>query len=127
MLRARRPRSLTLRLLHSQTILRLLARSHEYGRRKAITCKWGWRRNPTAGYSASEIGDEGQAGQQGGVVGQELVMGHKLKLNRAVAASEVHQIQLELDAQRQRVLNDVRVQFYNVLIAQQKVSLADAS
>ena len=38
--------------------------------------------NPTGGYSASEIGDEGQAGQQGGVIGQEIVLGHKLKLNR---------------------------------------------
>jgi cobalt-zinc-cadmium efflux system outer membrane protein len=81
--------------------------------------------NPTAGYSAAEIGDNGRAGQQGGVVGQEIVLGHKLKLNRAVAAQDIRRAEQELDAQRLRVLNDVRIQFYAVLIAQEKVQLAE--
>jgi cobalt-zinc-cadmium efflux system outer membrane protein len=80
--------------------------------------------NPTGGYSTAEIGDEGQAGQQGGMIEQEIVMGHKLKLNRAIAAQEVQQAQHQREAQAQRVLTDVRTQFYNVLVAQQKVELA---
>jgi cobalt-zinc-cadmium efflux system outer membrane protein len=81
--------------------------------------------NPVAGYSAAEIGDEDRAGQQGGVVGQEIVLGHKLKLNRAVAAQQVRQAEQEFEAQRLRVLSDVRIQFYTVLAAQQKAQLAD--
>jgi outer membrane protein, heavy metal efflux system len=81
--------------------------------------------NPTTGYSAAEIGDNGRAGQQGGVVGQEIVLGHKLKLNRAVAAQDIRRAEQDLESQRFRVLNDVRIQFYAVLIAQQKVQLAE--
>jgi cobalt-zinc-cadmium efflux system outer membrane protein len=81
--------------------------------------------NPTGGYSAAEIGDEGKAGQQGGVIGQEIVLGHKLKLNRAVASQDIKRAEQEWEAQRLRVINDVRIQFYNVLIAQQKVQLAE--
>ncbi len=81
--------------------------------------------NPTGGYSTAEIGEEGTAGQQGGMIGQEIVLGHKLKLNRAIAAQEVRQAEHEREVQTLRVLNDVRTQFYNVLIAQQKVALAE--
>ncbi len=81
--------------------------------------------NPTGGYSTAEIGEEGTAGQQGGMIGQEIVLGHKLKLNRAIAAKEVRQAEHEREVQTLRVLNDVRTQFYNVLIAQQKVALAE--
>ena len=45
--------------------------------------------NPTLGYLASEIGDEGRAGQQGGFVEQTFIRGGKLPLNRAVAQHEV--------------------------------------
>src|SRR5690606_13600819 len=44
--------------------------------------------NPVVGYAASEIGDEGRAGQQGMLVGQEFIRGNKLGLNRAVAGRE---------------------------------------
>ena len=80
--------------------------------------------NPVGGYSTAEIGEEGTAGQQGGAIGQEIVLGHKLKLNRAVAAQEIRQAEQQREAQTFRVLNDVRTQFFNVLIAQQKVELA---
>ncbi|HVT26475.1 MAG TPA: TolC family protein [Lacipirellulaceae bacterium] len=103
-----------------------LARAN--ARVRAAQGKWvqvGLAPNPTAGYAASEIGDEGRAGQQGAVIGQEFVLGGKLDLNRAVAAKELQQAQQQSDAQRQRVINDVRIQFYRVLIAQEKVTLAE--
>lgn len=81
--------------------------------------------NPTAGYVGSEIGQEGAAGQQGGFVGQEVVTGGKLRLNRAVAAQELRQAELEWQQQWLRVVNDARLTYYNVLVAQQMVELAD--
>jgi len=79
--------------------------------------------NPTAGYSAAEIGDSGRAGQQGGFVGQEVVTGGKLRLNRAVATQEIRVAQQEMAVERFRVLNDVRIAYYAVLIAQRRIDI----
>ena len=79
--------------------------------------------NPTIGYTASEIGANDTAGQQGGFVGQRFVTGGKLQLNRAVAAQEVEQARQELAALQQRVLTDVRTAYYDALIAQRQVDL----
>jgi cobalt-zinc-cadmium efflux system outer membrane protein len=81
--------------------------------------------NPTAGYVGSEIGNEGRAGQQGGFVGQEIVTAGKLRLARAVACEEIRQAEAAWQAQRLRVLTDVRRNFYNVLVAQQTVELTE--
>ena len=81
--------------------------------------------NPVAGYLGSEIGNEGRAGQQGGFIGQEVVTAGKLQLNRAVASQEVRQAQYAWAAQRFRVLTDVRRGFYEVLVAQRTVELAE--
>lgn len=81
--------------------------------------------NPTAGYIGAEMGNEGRAGQQGGFVGQEVVTAGKLQLNRTVAAQEVRQAEYAWAAQRFRVLTDVRRGFYEVLVAQRTVELAE--
>jgi cobalt-zinc-cadmium efflux system outer membrane protein len=80
--------------------------------------------NPTYGYLASEMGDEGRAGQQGFVVGQEFIRGNKLGLNRTVAAREAQRLEQEFAAQERRVLTDVRIAFYEVYLAQQRVELS---
>jgi outer membrane protein, heavy metal efflux system len=80
--------------------------------------------NPTAGYLATEIGNEGRAGQQGGFVSQEFVTGGKLRLSREVATHEIRQAEQQFAAQRYRVLNDARINFYDVLIAQRKIEIA---
>jgi cobalt-zinc-cadmium efflux system outer membrane protein len=95
----------------------------------ALRGKWlqvGLCPNPTAGYAASEIGNEGHAGQQGAYLGQEFVTGGKLRLNRAVASQEVRRAQHELAAQRERVLTDVRIGYYDVLIAQRRLELTQS-
>jgi cobalt-zinc-cadmium efflux system outer membrane protein len=74
--------------------------------------------NPTAGYMGTEIGNDGRAGQQGMYVGQEFVTAGKLGLNRAAAAQQVRQAEYQLAAQQQRVINDVRTSYYDVLVAQ---------
>ncbi len=81
--------------------------------------------NPVIGYLGSEIGNEGRAGQQGGFIGQEVVTAGKLRLNRAVAGQEIRQAEYAWEAQRFRVLTDVRRGFYDVLVAQRTVELAE--
>jgi len=81
--------------------------------------------NPVIGYLGSEIGNEGRAGQQGGFIGQEVVTAGKLQLNRAVASREIQQAEYAWQAQRFRVLTDVRRGFYDVLVAQRTAELAE--
>jgi len=81
--------------------------------------------NPRAGYMADEIGMAGRAGMQGFAVAQEIVRGGKLRLDRTAAAQEIVQAQQEQEAQRLRVLNDVRTHFYNLLVAQRTMELSD--
>jgi len=79
--------------------------------------------NPTVGYLGSEIGNEGRAGQQGVVVGQEFIRGNKLGLNRVVASREAQRREQEFAAQERRVLTDVRIAFYEAFLAQRQFEL----
>lgn len=79
--------------------------------------------NPTLGYVAEEIGNEGSAGQQGAFVRQEIVTAGKLKLRRNVAGHEVVEAEHAYRSQRRRVLTDVRAAWYEVLVAQRIVQL----
>jgi cobalt-zinc-cadmium efflux system outer membrane protein len=81
--------------------------------------------NPVAGYIGAEIGNEGQGGQQGSFVGQEIVTAGKLRLNQNVAMQEVRQAEWAWQSQRQRVLTDVRRCFYDVLVAQRTMELTE--
>jgi cobalt-zinc-cadmium efflux system outer membrane protein len=83
------------------------------------------RPNPTLGYVASEIGNEGRAGQQGISVSQEFVRRDKLRLAQAVAGYERDQAQLEAAAQLFRVLTGVRTLFYETLAAQRTMGLTE--
>jgi outer membrane protein, heavy metal efflux system len=79
--------------------------------------------NPTIGYLGGDIGLEGTAGQQGAVFGQEIVTSGKLRLGSSVAGHEVRIARHGLEAQRQRVLNDVRTGYYQVLLAQKMIDV----
>jgi cobalt-zinc-cadmium efflux system outer membrane protein len=79
--------------------------------------------NPVIGYSGMEMGDDGTAGMQGGFIGQQFVTGGKLRYARAVAGVEVQRFRSIFDAQELRVLNDVRLRFYDALVARQQVEL----
>jgi len=91
---------------------------------RGIQRQVGMYPNPVAGYSASEIGNEGNAGQQGGFISQTIVTGGKLRLNREVADWDIENLSWEFQAQRYRVQNDVRLRFYAVLGAQRRVKIA---
>ena len=83
----------------------------------------GLRPNPTIGYSGQQLGSGGEAEQQGGFLGQQFITGGKLGLNREIAAWEIRRAENEWEATRLRVLTDVRVAFYDVLIAQRRREL----
>jgi cobalt-zinc-cadmium efflux system outer membrane protein len=75
--------------------------------------------NPTVGYEADLIGVEGTAGEfQGAFIDQTIVTGGKLRLSRAKFAHEVSQMEALALAQEYRVLNGVRVRFYQLLAMQ---------
>lgn len=81
--------------------------------------------NPRTGYKANEINDDRQAGQQGAFFGQEVVTNNKRQLSQDAAYQAVQQAQWACAAQRQRVVNDVRRAFYDVLVAQRTIELTD--
>ena len=79
--------------------------------------------NPVIGYHATEIGNLGTSGQQGGFISQRFITGGKLRLDQAVAGKEIDAAHFLYHAQEQRVLSDVRVRFYDALVAQRRVDL----
>ncbi len=80
--------------------------------------------NPVVGYQASEVGNEGRAGQQGVFISQEFVRGGKLGLSQEVANQDIQRLQWQYSAQSQRVRNEVRLRFYELLGAQAEQDIA---
>jgi cobalt-zinc-cadmium efflux system outer membrane protein len=80
--------------------------------------------NPTVGYMANEIGDDREAGQQGGFVEQEFVRCNKLALSEQVVGREVQQAEQIYMGQELRVKNAVRREFLAVLVAERRRELA---
>lgn len=81
--------------------------------------------NPSVGYEGQQLGSGGLAEQHGVLFSQEVVRGGKLALNRAVAGNERLRLEQELEAQRLRVLTDVRVAYFQVLLAQRQIDLTN--
>lgn len=90
---------------------------------EGIKTQVGLRPNPVIGYSGNEIGNDGRAGQQGAFFSQTYVRGNKLQLNQDVAHHDVQALSWELEAQRFRVSNDVKSQFYATLGAQKRLEI----
>ncbi len=80
--------------------------------------------NPTVGYQGEQIrgGSQG-GGEQGFFVSQDIVLGGKLGLNRRVLEQETKQAEAEAEEQRLRVVNGVRMFYYQALAAQEMVDL----
>jgi cobalt-zinc-cadmium efflux system outer membrane protein len=80
--------------------------------------------NPEVGYVSEQIGAEGTAGElQGMFIEQEIVTGGKLRLSRAKYAQRARQAEIQVLAQRYRVLYSVRVAYYEALAQQQLLAL----
>jgi cobalt-zinc-cadmium efflux system outer membrane protein len=77
--------------------------------------------NPQLGYVSEQIGAAGTADElQGMFIEQEIVTGGKLRLSRAKYIQEAREAELQVMAQRYRVLHSVRVAFYDVLAIQKQ-------
>ncbi len=85
---------------------------------KGRTLQSGLYPNPTVGYNGEQIGLRGKAApgeQQGIFVDQTIVRGGKLKLNREKYGQEIIQAELQATAQQYRVVNGLRIRFYQLL------------
>jgi cobalt-zinc-cadmium efflux system outer membrane protein len=105
------PAELSLHSLEQIALSNNPAIARAEARVRALRGKWvqaGLPPNPTAGYLATEMGNEGKAGQQGGYVGQDFITGGKLRLNRAVIAQEILRAEQVQAAMQLRVQTDVR-------------------
>jgi cobalt-zinc-cadmium efflux system outer membrane protein len=85
----------------------------------------GLQRNPSVGYQGQQLGSGGLAEQHGVLFEQEFVRPGKLRLNRDIAKQDISIAEQDLAAQQGRVLTDVRIAFYQVLLAQQQITLAE--
>ncbi|MCI0356802.1 MAG: TolC family protein [Acidobacteria bacterium] len=80
--------------------------------------------NPTVGYTGEEIrGGFARGGQQGFFVEQTFVLGGKLGKSRQIFEQERVQAEAEAEEQRFRVLNAVRLLYYQALGAQEMLAL----
>src|SRR5260370_29645590 len=75
--------------------------------------------NPTMGYAGEQIGIAGTAGElQGGFVQQTIITAGKLRLSRAKYNQQAYEAELRALGQQYRVLNGVRMLFYERLALQ---------
>jgi cobalt-zinc-cadmium efflux system outer membrane protein len=80
--------------------------------------------NPTVGYRGENIGIDGSAGEfQGGFVQQTIVTAGKLRLSRAKYNQEAYEAELLALGQQYRVLNGVRLRFWELLALQRTIEL----
>ncbi len=82
----------------------------------------GLKPNPTVGYQAQQLADQG-TDQHLVYAEQEIVTGGKLQLNRRVQNEALRSQLFELEAQRFRVINDIRSRFYQALALQRQEEL----
>lgn len=82
--------------------------------------------NPTAGYVRSDPNQPRQSETQGLFLSQEFVTAKKLRLAQAADRQDIEWRRWQLDAQRRRVVNDVRIRFHEVLGAQRAIREAAA-
>lgn len=80
--------------------------------------------NPSWGYLGQQIGSGRIASQHMAMVDGQLITGGKLRWNRAIAEQEILRAEQVMFGTQQRVLTDVRIAFYEALIAQRNLDLS---
>src|SRR5579863_9169296 len=81
--------------------------------------------NPQLGYFNSSATNNATKQSNGLFASQEFVTADKLCLAQAAAAQEVKRLGWDQEAQRMRVVNDLRIRYYEVLGAQHGVAVAE--
>lgn len=80
--------------------------------------------NPTLGLIGDDINEEGSGGRYGVYFGREIVRGNKLGLSQAVVCAEIATAEQNFAVVEQKLLTDVRKRYYDLLVAQEKVSVS---
>ena len=80
--------------------------------------------NPVAGVRGSDIFEEGGSGRYGIYFGREVIRGNKLQFSQSVVCAEAKVLEQRLTTMQLRLMTDVHQRFYETLIAQEKVVLA---
>jgi cobalt-zinc-cadmium efflux system outer membrane protein len=80
--------------------------------------------NPQLGYFNSSAANNATKQSNGLFASQEFVTAGKLTLARDAAAQEVKRLSWDQEAQKMRVLNDLRIRYYEVLGAQHGMAVA---
>ena len=91
---------------------------------KGKHCQAGLPPNPTVGIVGSDINEDGSPGRYGVFYGNTIVRGNKLELSQQIVCNEIRQAEIELGELRQRLTTDVRLRYYDILIAIKKFNLA---
>lgn len=81
--------------------------------------------NPQMGYLNGSASVPGVKQSNGMFFSQEIVTAKKLTLAQQTAAAEIIRYQWDNESQRRRVLNDLRIRYYEVLGAQEAHAVAD--
>ena len=109
-------------LQHNPTVAQAAARIRAA---RGQTIQAGLYPNPSVGYTADEVssGPTIRGGEHGFFLEQEIVTGGKLRLSRSVFAQEEIQAEAAAEMQQYRVLNRVRLLYYQALGAERLVEL----
>lgn len=95
----------------------------------AVDQQWGEYRqsglypNPQIGYLNTTANQSAPKQSNGIFLSQEFVTAKKIPLAQAADSQEIKRLQWDQEAQRMRVLNDVRTRYYEVLGAQRAVTV----
>ena len=81
--------------------------------------------NPTVGIIGDDINEEGSGGRYGVFFGREIVRGNKLGLSQSVVCAEIQTAEQQLAVVEQKLLTDVRRRYYELLVAQEKVTVSE--
>ena len=79
--------------------------------------------NPVAGYSASEVGNDGRAGQQGVFWSQTFRRAEKLDLNDQIGGWDVEAATRAWQAEQKRVTGNVQIRWYTAAAAFEQIKL----
>lgn len=97
---------------------------HQISAARGQWVQGGLKPNPVLSLTSQEIGNEGSAGQNGVSLSQQIVTADKLCLNQKVSAWDIRRNELLLQVQRQRLVTDIRKQFYVSAISQKRIEVA---
>jgi len=79
--------------------------------------------NPVAGYTASEVGNEGRGGQQGVFWSQTFRRREKLDLNDQIGGWDVEATNWQWQAEQKRVAGTVQIRWYSAAAASRQIEL----